>query len=190
MNCIVYMLSEREFCVSFSSFLIPKPAFEVPKNVCTPALFVVGENDAIVPPELTHRLSKQFCNARLEIHNGGKSIQSIDVYPYFLTRPSGHFVPRKPEWRTFLIGFFKAFAGDGDKAPHSGSASCLFAQSLRGDGGRFVPTTAGIAFPLLCSMEAESAKKKAREAITKSLGQRSFPILSGRTGLRAMSWMK
>ncbi|KLO07769.1 hypothetical protein SCHPADRAFT_894380 [Schizopora paradoxa] len=139
-----------EFLVSFSSFIIPNPAFAVPKNLRTPTLLVMGQNDTIVLPEHTHILSQQFCkeNIRLVVHEGG------------------HFVPRKPEWRAFLIDLFKAFAGS--SASGSSNASALYMRNIGvGSSGAFVPC-GGIPYPLLPNRDEEVKKKKAREAITKS----------------------
>ena len=67
-------LHDREFFVGFSSFVVPNPAFALPKNLRTPTLLVMGSNDAIVIPELTYTLSQHFCkeNMRLEVHSGGE----------------------------------------------------------------------------------------------------------------------
>jgi len=136
-----------EFLVSFSSFVIPNAAFAVPKNMRTPTLLVMGQNDTIVLPEHTHILAQQFCrqNVRLEVHNGG------------------HFVPRKPEWRTFLIELFKSFA----RAPVGSGASPLFMHTIGTGSSSFVPS-AGVPYPLLPDREAESKKTKAREALRKN----------------------
>lgn len=155
--------------MSFSSFIIPNPAFALPKNLRTPTLLVMGQNDTIVLPEHTHILSQQFCkeNVRLVVHEGGEYSLSytLELRQIILGLLSlGHFVPRKPEWRAFLIELFKSFSSSSGGS----NASSLFMRNIGvGSSDTFIPC-AGIPYPLLPNRDAEVNKKKARDALMKN----------------------
>ncbi|KAJ3763945.1 serine hydrolase-domain-containing protein [Lentinula raphanica] len=66
--------------------VLASPEFGFTMN--TPALFVVGLNDIIVPPERSHLFVQHSKYHRVEEHLGG------------------HFIPMKTRWRQFFVSFF------------------------------------------------------------------------------------
>ncbi|KAF9063018.1 serine hydrolase-domain-containing protein [Rhodocollybia butyracea] len=91
-----------KFIVSISGFLIrgPKLSWEsgsespipIAAPSCgftmdTPVLYVVGQNDIVVPPERSHIFIEHSRFKRVEHHHGG------------------HFIPLQPKWRQFLVSF-------------------------------------------------------------------------------------
>jgi len=81
-----------EFAVCVAGHVVPNPLFFTPMDMRTPTLFIQGLNDATTVPEWTCHLLRRFEPGmlRIEFHEGG------------------HFVPRKPIWKTFLTEYFKA----------------------------------------------------------------------------------
>lgn len=73
---------------------------------------------------------------------------------------SGHFVPRKPEWRKFLIEFFKSFAEE----TGTSAASPLFMHAIGNTSPAFVSST-GIPFRFMPDEEAARRKRKACQAL-------------------------
>ncbi len=69
-------------------------------------------------------------------------------------------MPRKPEWRTFLIKLFRSFA----TMPGSNGTSPLFMHAVGTGSSIFIPC-AGIPFPLVPNEEVECNKRKAREVL-------------------------
>ncbi|KLO09457.1 hypothetical protein SCHPADRAFT_943633 [Schizopora paradoxa] len=140
-----------EFLITFSSFIIPNVGFEVPKNMRTPTLVVLGLTDTVVLPEHTLAFSKQFCkpNMRLEVHTGG------------------HYVPRQSQWRTFLIELLGAFAKSPDSASGSVTVPPLFQPKFHGIDMQ-TSAFANAMLPFAPGSASDVAKPKAQEPVRKS----------------------